>query len=47
VLGWPMIVPPQTILLSLIFSGALGIFFGSYPGQQAAGLNPIDALRYE
>ena len=47
VLGWPMIIPPQTVLLSLLFSCALGIFFGSYPAQQAARLNPIDALRYE
>ena len=47
VLGWPMIIPPQTILLSLIFSGMLGVFFGSYPAQQAARLDPIEALRYE
>jgi putative ABC transport system permease protein len=47
VLGWPTIVPPQTILLSIVFSGALGIFFGMYPARQAARLNPIEALRYE
>jgi putative ABC transport system permease protein len=44
---WPTIVPLEAILLAVLFSGAVGIFFGFYPARKAAHLDPIQALRYE
>jgi ABC-type antimicrobial peptide transport system permease subunit len=46
-LGWPTLVSFAAILGSVIFSAAVGIFFGYYPAHQAASLDPIDALRFE
>ncbi|MEE3393477.1 MAG: ABC transporter permease [Lachnospiraceae bacterium] len=40
-------ISTASILVSLGFSMAVGIFFGYYPAKKAAKMNPIDALRYE
>jgi putative ABC transport system permease protein len=46
-LQWPTSIPLNAIGMAFGFAAATGVFFGFYPAKKAAGLDPIDALRFE
>lgn len=43
----PPLLSWNSIFIAFGFSSAIGIFFGLYPANKAAKLDPIEALRYE
>jgi putative ABC transport system permease protein len=45
--GWPALVDVVTVCVAILFSGAVGVFFGFYPAFKASRLHPIEALRHE
>jgi putative ABC transport system permease protein len=44
---WPLQIPPEAMVLAFAVAALTGIFFGYYPAQKAAQMNPIEALRFE
>jgi putative ABC transport system permease protein len=45
--NWPSVVSVGTMVIALLVSVAIGVFFGLYPANKAAKLTPVDALRSE
>lgn len=45
--GIPAAVKPWVALFGVVLSSLIGLFFGIYPAWKAAGLDPVEALRWE
>jgi putative ABC transport system permease protein len=43
----PSTIDPVSIVLAIALSTSIGLFFGIYPANRAAKLNPVEALRSE
>jgi putative ABC transport system permease protein len=47
IMQWNTLISPAAVTIAFGFSALVGLFFGIWPARRAAGLDPIDALRYE
>ena len=45
--GFSTVIEPYSIILAVVFSVTVGIFFGLYPANKASKMDPVEALRYE
>ena len=45
--SYPVFIQPWSVILSFAVCTVTGVFFGWYPAKKAAGLDPIEAIRYE
>jgi ABC-type antimicrobial peptide transport system permease subunit len=45
--GMAATIPINAVMIAVLFSAGVGIFFGFYPARKAAGLDPIVALKFE
>jgi putative ABC transport system permease protein len=43
----PTFVSGWSVVVGLLVSSLIGVFFGLYPAMRASRLDPVDSLRYE
>ena len=46
-LGWPIAIPPSSLLAAVASAVTVGVVFGTYPALRASRLDPIEALHHE
>ncbi len=46
-IGWNVYISPDAVILAVVFSVGVGLFFGIWPARRAAQLDPIEALRHD
>ena len=46
-LGWPITIPPSSLLAAVASAVAVGVVFGYYPAGRALHLDQMEALRHE
>jgi putative ABC transport system permease protein len=45
--GWPLVVSPRAVLLTVLASAGVGVLSGYYPAWKASRMEPVEAMRFD